>query len=245
MTGFKKLNVVPEDMARDLQTMVREWRVTNGFRRSSSAKPADRPIVFEDTLSITVMLLESLNASRVAWAERLKIDVDAYITDVVVLGWPQAAVETVQVKVGTAPSVRAGGNYVTYDIPLNATAEEFKQITGVTGEVSLGARKVQKDDGTQVLLVPSRWRIKWDSKNNAEPIKPGLEGQHYIVRAEETQLHGTGQLVKVIQTLPTGWDTPLRAGAICETVKGRGVYHKVIGAEARFWYGTDISSGAT
>lgn len=192
----------------------------------------------------TLMLLENLRANKVAYAEKLAIDTDSYIIDIVVLGWPEASVEAVEVRVGVAPSNPRGGGTKTYNIPLGATAEEFQKITGVTGEVSLGAQTITNNEGREVLLVPSRWRIKWNSKNDAEPILAGNSGQRYMVRVEETLLYGTGKLVKVIQTLPTGWDTPLRAGAICEAVKGRGSYYKVIGAEARFWYGTEISSGA-
>lgn len=184
----------------------------------------------------TVMLLENLNGSRVAWGEILSLDVESFITDVVVLGWPPAHLESVEIVVGGS---------TVYQVPLNATAQEFAEITGVTGEVSLGSQIVTDDKGDEVLLVPARWRIRWESEDVAEKIDPGQAGQQYIVRTERTLLTGTGNLVQLVQTIPTGWDTPLRAGAICEAVRGNGAYYKVIGAEARFWYGTTITSSGS
>lgn len=235
---------VDERDRRDMERLLSDYRLgrLGRGRAAEEEKRRSDPVIAD---SQTVMLLENLRVNKVAYAEKLKIDTTAYILDVVVLGWPEAAVETVQIRVGTAPSNPQGGSTTDYNIPLNATAEEFQEITGVTGEVTLGAQTVNNDEGQEVKLVPSRWRVRWGSKDDAEPIFAGVSGQRYMTRVEETQLVGTGKLVKVIQTLPTGWDTPLRAGAICEAIRADRKYYKVLGAEARFWYGTEITSGAT
>lgn len=240
MAGFQKLNAIPEDLARDLQKMLREYKVTNGFRRDLVRKSPDKPLTYNDFQCYSMMLLENLSAGRVAHAVRLKIDLQSYITDVVVLGWPAPNVETIDLTIGPSSNDPRGDSR-TVTVPLNSTAEQFLQITGVTGEVSLGAKSVIGADGKDQLLAPARWRVRWPSKEDAQSISGG-HGPTYLVRAEQTLLAGTDKVRQVVQTIPTGWDTPLRAGAICETVKGDNGVFKVIGAEARFWYGTTIIS---
>lgn len=232
MDKFQKLNVLPEDLAREVQKMLREYRVTNGFRHISSAKAPDKPIVFSEPMTQTVVLLEDLRGTAfISRAEKLKVDVSSYTLDVVVIGYTESTRVDFPLIV----------NGVVKLIRLDATAEEFKAQSGVSGEVTLGAVVVSSGN-SQTRLTPSRWRISWPAvqplqtaPRTADTIVPGEGGTNWFTRVEQTLTVGTQQEVEVIQTIPTGWDTPLRAGAVCEVMKADGKYWKVIGAEARLW----------
>lgn len=177
----------------------------------------------------TLMLLEPVHATRVGVCEILRMDLTSYILDVVILGWPTDYAQPFELRV----------DGVVKSVPMNATAAEFQAATGVTGEVSLGSRTSETVDGS-VLLTPGRWRISWPSEESAEVLTATDMGSDWLVRIEQTLLVGTGNLGNVIQTIPTGFNTPLRAGAICEGVLSQG-YYKLLGAEARFWHSFDTS----
>ena len=231
MTGKAGPLSVKNHDARDLGTMLEQWRRGRFEPRPVEDEIPRRPPKWE---SETVVLLEDLKASRVAMAEKLVLNVGAYTLDIVLLGFPSTSVEDFGLLVNGKD--RAGNSYSKeVRVGFYATAQEFQEATGVTGEVTLGSHKMTRGPD-EVLLSPSRWRVTWGTKDKAELLTFLDEGTNWFVRIEETMLVGTGGIVETIQTIPTGWDTPLKAGAVCECLKHRGQYYKVIAAEARFWF---------
>lgn len=222
--------IVGKRDAVDFGTLLGDYRAGKFTSRLEDADPVRRSA--KGLQSETVVLLEDLRSTAfIARAEKLSIDVDRYTLDILIVGYPPTSLEEFQLLV----------NGEAKTVSLNATADEFKEQTGVTGDVTMGAQVISGAE-SEFRLSPGRWRVSWNAGEtlrsvpvDADSIVAGEAGTDWFVRVEQTITVGTGNLCEVIQTIPTGWDTPLRAGSICEVIRGRGTYWKVIGAEARLW----------
>jgi hypothetical protein len=217
---------------RDLERLLADYRLGRlgrGRVNDDESRRSSDPV---NVITQTVVLLEDLRGTAfISRAENLKVETSRYTLDVLIVGYPPTSMTTFTIRV----------DGVEKTIQLGATAEEFKSQSGVTGDVTLGTAIVD-DNGTERRLSPCRWRISWSGGESlrtppadAQIITAGAGGTNWFTRVEQTLTVGTGKRCEVIQTIPTGWDTPLRAGAVCEVVKGKGKYWKVIGAEARLW----------
>lgn len=225
MSSTRPLFVTDRE-ADELRDILDAWRADRFGRRGGEEDLP--PISPRGVQTETVMLLEDLREDTIVEAEKLTLDTLSYTLDVLVLGYPPIAMQTFPLLV----------NGVEKLVPLNATADEFAKVTGVKGSVTLGSRTVSSANGGEKLLSPARWRITWGEKKNAELLIAGDGGNDWFSRVSPTLMIGTSQTCRVIQTIPTGWDTPLKSGAICEVVRGKGEFYKLIGAEARLWSST-------
>lgn len=208
----------------DLGRMLGEWR--QGTFRRIAGQVVDEPRRSRTFRWGYGCLLRPLSRRAVAPAWEMEVDTESYILDVVMLGTPTAFTVTTEI-----PLVVDGR---TIQIPANATADEFQQLTGVTGTVSLGATTIVENDA-EVLASPVRWRIAWPSEEEAETVRAGGRGDGWFVEVAQENSVGTGSLIEAIQVIPTGWTTPLRTGCFISGPILDGYLH-VNGAEARYWF---------
>jgi hypothetical protein len=231
---------ISERTARDLEEILSMYR-SGRLRRQGQAAPKHVDDAEETWHQVTVSLLDDLTRTTVVPAIVLGEKLREYTIDVVILGWPASN--------GLDATFQLRINSVPYTIPLQATAKEFADITKLKGTVRGGT--VTRSGGnllvdprpTYTVYHPMRWWITYSSKKEAPKIEAGApQSDLWFVQVAESLDRPTGRIVNVRCALPTGWTTPLRAGAICETVKRSGGIYRVVGAEARYWYAENTTS---
>lgn len=184
------------------------------------AKPQDDPVMAGET----VYLLANLTRNTTVPAVVLREAPTRFSYDIALLGWPSD-------RDGQSFSLYVNSELLSF--PLDATAEEFQRIAKVPGLVLGGT--ITGSDGT--VYKPYRWFVSFDSEDQSVPITVGpRDSQDSFISVERTLDIPTNRLVNVRCAIPTGWTTPLRAGAICETFRRAAGQYRVIGAEARYWY---------
>jgi hypothetical protein len=217
MSGFKKLNVVPEDMARDLQTMVREWRVTNGFRRSSSQRPFEKLPDVVETTKVVVLIGRPVTDERISAIELQLTDSIVYDVNLTGLYGLNDAAEDLQ----TFPIqvYQNGATARIVDIPFQATAEEFHAACGFDSSVKvwLGAYLYSSNDtsGNRASYSEQRYPLfRWlvdvgNSGWSVGYVEPSMwialsgTGSPNINR---TRFTGTDRWITVNQPIPpTRW----------------------------------------
>lgn len=212
----------------DLGRMLGEWR--QGTSRRSAGQVLDEPRRVRAFRWGYALLLRPLRIGFPVPAWELEFDESSYILDIAMYGTQQGF--------QSPPSFLLLLDGIGHRIEPQMTAEEFAAVTGVTGQVTLGATEIELDGVTRTVS-PVRWRVAWPDQSSAPIVTVGLDNQpgngETWVRVERSNMVGTGSLVDCHQIYPAGWETPLRTGAMV----GGPVVNSVLqvnAAEGRYWF---------